>query len=168
MLWTDFKRADGNSTYCSTKCQHSPTCFDFFFSDFGCFFIRGNLTKPAASGPPPSAVHRKLSGHLFGCRDTGTGQGECPRTDLSEGRLRFRGVKPDWRGRAATLSFSLVLEVRGFGVQFDWKWHEAAFLCRLGSRSSSRRPAPSSCTVASWVAVVTTGVSCALYTRGME
>ena len=98
MLWTDFKRADANSTYCSTKCQHSPTCFDYFFSDFGCFFIRGNLTKPATSGPAPSAVQRKLSGHLFGCRDTGTGQGECPRTDLSEGRLRFRGVKPDWRG----------------------------------------------------------------------
>lgn len=131
-LWTRFeKMSSANDTVCSTKCHDSLTCFDYLHSNFGCFFVEGNSHLEAdradgADGAKHSmwssalSVDRKLSGDLYGCKQTSTANhalGKCPDAGagvlLSNGLLQFRGIKPDWRGSSATIWFSLILEVGG-------------------------------------------------------
>ncbi len=136
-LWTVYEKASpANDTFCGAKCRESITCFDYFLSDFGCFYVEGNRKKLEAgdfdhagkSWLSKLSDGRNLSGKLMGCNQeadkassagTCDNCGTCPHVIMSEGSLRFENVKPDWRGKLATISFLLILDVGGQQFQSE-------------------------------------------------
>ena len=131
-LWTVFEKASPvNDTFCAAKCRDSINCFDHFLSDFGCYYVEGNRSRlEAGTGHAGTSMWlselsdgRNLSGKLTGCNqeaDNASSAGTCdPPMIMSEGLLRFKGVKPDWRGKLATISFLLMLEVGGQQFQSE-------------------------------------------------
>ncbi len=128
-LWTQFDPVNSsNEATCRTKCHRKPTCFDFFVSDHGCFFIEGNTTKLEShvsnistgwtwSSTSSSLSHsRQVSGEFHGCTQISETSelGRCPNGMVNtDGVLQFRGIRPDWRGNSANLAFTLTLHVGG-------------------------------------------------------
>ena len=131
-LWTVFEKASPvNDTFCAAECRESINCFEYFLSDFGCYYVEGNRSRlEAGTGHAGTSMWlselsdgRNLSGKLIGCNqeaDNASSAGTCdPPMIMSEGLLRFKGVKPDWRGKLASISFLLMLEVGGQQFQSE-------------------------------------------------
>ncbi|CAE7378922.1 unnamed protein product, partial [Symbiodinium sp. CCMP2456] len=140
-LWTTYHgEAEPSEELCSRVCANSLTCFTSYPGANGCFALVGKRScwelpqtrdigevnaslqgADSSSGQLPTwRAERHLRGRLSGGRrkenETPVGQ----MVAVEAGKLAFGVVQPDWAGPAATLSFSLDLEVGGQSFETDF------------------------------------------------
>eukprot|EP00438_Fugacium_kawagutii_P035656 Skav208372 [mRNA] locus=scaffold1964:715201:717875:- [translate_table: standard] len=111
-IWTAFE-AKENSTNeaCAALCRHTLQCFMHYVGQEGCFMAFGDHNSLETSPGPPLllANGRRISGKVAGCGANRT-EDECSMTAPLKQSIRFPGVQPDWRSKAAAIEFSLEVE----------------------------------------------------------